>query len=539
MNKDKQRRTMRNYILYILTVTLTLITHTSCDSFLDVMPDNRTMLDSPQKIKDLLVTSYPTVNYALVTELSGDNLIDNRAENATLKTSAYDRMDTELFEWQDVSSSTGGDSPYSIWESYYQAIASANQVLEAIENLQASGDETNMDAQVGEALMIRAYSHFMLVNIFAHAYKDSVNSANDLGITYMLQPERQVTAKYTRNSVAEVYELIAKDIEKAFQLIDDDSYEVPAYHFTTAAAAAFASQFYLYKRDYEKAIAYADYVLGTGSPTSLLRSWQGVYSNAETQTNVYIAADNPANLLLLPTYSVYVRRFARYRYSLNGSSLDGTVNGAGPNWSGRPPFLDGWIWTYGQEYGLIIPKVDELFEYTDKVARIGYPHIVRTEFTTDDVLLNRAEAKIMLGQIDEAVVDLQYWNQTHKGTSALTKEKIEAFYLPSKPQFVFKFHTQEMSPDFIVTAAQKPFIDCVLHFRRLERLFEGQRWFDLKRYGIEITRKVGRERREITLKFDDENRAIQIPQDVVGAGLTPNPRFIPPLDEDLVLSLVY
>lgn len=530
---------MKKYILNIFIVLFIGVTVNSCDKFLDVMPDNRTQLDSPQKIKDLLVTSYPTVNYALTAEMSGDNFIDNRSESSTLRTDAYDRMDTELFEWSDVASSTGTDSPYYLWEGYYQSIAATNQVLQAIEKLAASGDETNMNAQKGEALILRAYCHFMLVNIFSKAYKDDDLSKNDLGITYMTKPETEVLVHYERNSVAEVYQLIAKDIEEGFGLIDDKSYQVPKYHFTKAAAAAFASQFYLYKRDYDNVIRYADIVLGANTLSASLRDWTTIYSNPENELTAYISANEPANLLLLPTYSVYARRFARYRYALNGSSLLGTVNGAGPTWSGRPPFLNGWVWTYGQEYGLVIPKTDELFEYTDKVARIGYPHITRTEFTTDDVMLNRAEAKIMKGNIDGGVADLQHWNRSHKNVTQLTRQNIVSYYTPARTTFVFKFHNTELSPNFVITDEQKPFIDCVLHFRRLERILEGHRWFDLKRYGIEINRKVGRERKDISLTYDDERRAVQIPSDVIGAGLEPNPRVLPPKDENLVLTLVY
>lgn len=529
---------MKKYIknIFLLLIIGSLLG--ACDRFLDVMPDNRTMLDSPQKIKDLLVTSYPTINYALIAELSADNLIDNRAENSLLKVDAYDRMDTELFEWLDVASSTGTDSPYFVWEGYYQSIAAANQVLQAIDQLAASGDATNMDAQRGEALILRAYCHFMLANIFAKPFKDANLSKNDLGITYMTKPETEVLVHYERNSVAEVYELIAKDIEEGYPLISDESYNVPKYHFTKAASAAFASQFYLYKRNYDKVIQYANVVLGEGDPSSLLRSWTKVYSNPEAEGLDYVSAELPANLLLVPTYSLYNRRFIRYRYSLNGSTLNHTVNGSGPTWSGRPPFLSGWIWTYGQEYGLIIPKVDEMFEYTDKVARIGYPHIIRTEFTTDDVLLNRAEAKIMKNDTVGAVIDLQYWNKSHKNVTTLTHANIKSFYVPTRTGFVQKFNNLGLSPEFIVSEEQKPFIDCVLHFRRLERIFEGHRWFDVKRYGIEITRKVGRERREISLTYDDARRAIQIPLDVIGAGLEPNPRLEPPKDGNLTLTRV-
>ena len=79
-----------------------------------------------------------------------------------------------------------------------------------------------------------------------------------------------------------------------------------------------------------------------------------------------------------------------------------------------------------------------------------------------------------------------------------------------------------MSSAFVVTPAQEPFIQCVLHFRRIETIFDGYRWFDLKRYSIEIQHAIGRSRTE-TLTFDDPRRAIQLPQEVISAGMEPNP----------------
>jgi hypothetical protein len=518
---------MMKKIIYITSILFVGVFTCSCDDFLDVMPDNRTILDTPDKIRELMVTSYPIANYALIAELSADNIIDNQApvNGIYLTGAAYDRMDTEIFEWEEVKSSQEDDSPYYLWEHYYQSIAAANHVLEAIEKLNVEGSSVNMDAQKGEALLLRAYSHFILVNIFAKTYKDSVNSSKDLGVTYITEPETKVVVQYERNSVAEVYNLIAKDIEEGLPLIDDESYDIPKYHFTTAAAHAFASQFYLYKREYNKAIEHANAVLGTGDPSPLLRNWMETYSNIETELNVYIGPQSPANLLILPTYSQYNWRFASYRYGWNGTATIGTDD-VGPTWKSRPPFLAGWLWTRNQNYGSFPAKLLYLFEYTDKVAGIGHVHSVRTEFTTDDVLLNRAEAKIMSGNIDGGVEDLQYWNVSHKGTIKLTKDTVTDFYTANKTGYVFQFHTTELSPSFTVSPEQKPFIDCVLHFRRLERLLEGHRWFDIKRYGIEITHIAGKSAKKLVLTYDDDRRAIQIPADVAGAGLTPNPRAI-------------
>ncbi|MDR0732999.1 MAG: RagB/SusD family nutrient uptake outer membrane protein [Dysgonamonadaceae bacterium] len=513
---------MKNYISLLLTALLAL----SCNDFLNELPDNRTQLDTQGKIKELLITAYPAANYALIAEFSSDNIIDNQAPvaNTSYPAGAFDRMDTDIFEWKEDITGAEEDSPYYLWSEYYQSIASANHALKAIEKLEQEGAQENMNPQKGEALLIRAYSHFMLVNIFAKTFKDAEKSATDPGIPYVTEPVNTVQPLYERNSVAKVYELIANDIEAGIDLIDDHAYAAATaqYHFNTNAAHAFASQFYLYKRDYEKVIFHADRVLGAGNPSPLLRNWYIIHNNFETEANAYVDAENPANLLIIPTTSIYSRRFFETRYGWKGPITEGNDE-AGPNWSGRHLFVSGWSGS-GGNYGYIEAKINEYFEYTDKVAEIGYAHVMRTEFTTDDALLNRAEAKIMLNRMDDAVKDLEYWTASHTATQPLTKEKITNFYRAGRAGFVFRFHTEELSPDFIVAAAQKPFVDCVLHFRRLERVLEGHRWFDLKRYGIEITHVAGASSQKITLTYDDDRRAIQIPRDVIGAGLAPNPR---------------
>lgn len=519
----------RIYIYRLLVALFAVSLFCSCDDFLDENPDNRTQLDTPEKIKNLLVNSYPEANYSVIAEYSSDNFIDNQAPNASgisYNVSAIDRMDEEIFAWEEISSSVGYDSPYVIWESFYQSIASANHAIEAVEELKNSGTTYTpkqiemLDACKGEALMIRAYCHFILVNIFSKTYKDAEKSKADPGIPYVTKPEKKVNAEYERQSVAEVYEMIEDDIEAGVNLVNNDIYTVSQYHFNESAAYAFASKFYLFKRNYDKVIEYANKVL-TQSPSAQLRDWTKNYSNVEAMANAYINQEEKANLLLIPTVSFFARRF-NYRYGSNGNALLGSINDSGPTWTGRPVFLNSWIWYYNQNYGVFIPKIFELFEYTDKVAQIGYPRVVRTEFTTDALLLDRAEAYIYQNDYTNAVRDLQAWNKSHGMSAAITANIIKGFYTSLNSDFSKEFHTTELSPEFIVTQEQKPFVDCVLHFRRLERIYEGDRWFDLKRYGIELTHYIGRSNLEKTLTYDDNRRAIQIPIDAIGAGIEPN-----------------
>jgi len=144
-------------------------------------------------------------------------------------------------------------------------------------------------------------------------------------------------------------------------------------------------------------------------------------------------------------------------------------------------------------------------------------------------LLCRAEANVFLNKFPEALADLKAFDDSRKMTgkpqSDLTDALIKSFYHSSNSLFSATFNTQLMSPDFIVTGNQKPYIDCVLHFRRLETIFDGLRWFDIKRYGIEITHKIGKDRVE-NLTWNDPRRALQIPNEVISAGMTPNLRMV-------------
>ena len=80
-------------------------------------------------------------------------------------------------------------------------------------------------------------------------------------------------------------------------------------------------------------------------------------------------------------------------------------------------------------------------------------------------------------------------------------------------------------------------IHCVLHFRRIETMFEGLRWFDIKRYGITVHHAYRDPKEDEIhhdyLQWNDPRRVLQIPQNVIDAGYPPNNRTQKlPGDED-------
>ncbi|MDE6073771.1 MAG: hypothetical protein K2F80_04150, partial [Muribaculaceae bacterium] len=91
---------------------------------------------------------------------------------------------------------------------------------------------------------------------------------------------------------------------------------------------------------------------------------------------------------------------------------------------------------------------------------------------------------------------------------------------------------KHLNPSFTIDAegsVQECMLQCCLGFRRIETIHAGLRWFDIKRYGIEIPRRIINlsevpcERTD-WLSVDDPRRAMQVPLKVRDAGFEPNPR---------------
>ncbi len=514
------------YIVLVLVLGLT-----SCN-FLDKNPDNRTEIDTKKKVRLLLVNAYNAANYGPLCEFSSDNIIDNNTPDA------YGHINTkqpfnqgynQIFAWEDVTAFSSQDSPYWIWDYCYKSIAVANQALAAINELEKQGED--LSAEKGEALLCRAYNHFILVNIFAQAYKDAEQSKSDVGIHYMTEAETEVKPAYERNSVAEVYDLIEKDLLEGLPLVSEDYYAVPKYHFNVKAAHAFAARFYLFKRDYDQVIAHANKVLGTtaSEAASVMFDAANCKDKGNIELELYAWTDvaSPSNLLILSTYSFALYGYASTscRYTFNRAPRDYTVNGAGPCWDSSFPGAS--IWRFDANFGGFFSKLYEPFEYTDKVAGIGFPHSLRREFTTGETLLCRSEAEIMKGDIAAAVSDMDVWAKGYLCTKDLTDSRITSFFKKGKNvQHTPVLHNEDMCPTWKISDAQMPYIWCVLHLRRIETLHDGMRFFDIKRYGIEIKHEIGYPVETKHLVWNDDRRAIQLPQEAILGGQKPNERVI-------------
>lgn len=511
---------MKKIFISILAVAL----FASCDSYLDTVPDNRMEIDNSDKITKLLVSAYSTNSPVMLAELSSDNVLDNGAQY-----DVYGQNSMDAYLWKDETTEES-DAVKNLWQGYYSAIASANQALEAIDKL---GNPSSLNPQKGEALLCRAYAHFCLANIFCQTY-NSNTASQVLGIPYMRRTVTEINPSDERGTLADTYANIEKDILEGLPLIDDQIYTVPKYHFNKKAAYAFAARFYLYAQQWDKTIQYANLVLGD-DPRAKLRSWKSfsqLDTDWDTRTNAYVSAKEECNLMLQTAVSnwPYVcgpytigRRYGCAQKLITSEILPGLWG------SYAQLYMAKGIWGFEQKYAL--PKFNGYFEYTDKTSGIGYLHSVNVAFSTDELLMDRAEAYVMTNQEDKAVADINSLLGTLAGVSS-TKEQIVSYYnglsymrvpLRSDDDRTIKKHLNPQGFSLPAYDDAEPLIQCVLHLRRVLSVHEGLRWYDIKRWGIEIGH-VRSGNTEDVLTVDDPRRAIQLPQEVITAGLEANPR---------------
>jgi len=487
------------YTSFCLLITATV----GCKKYLDKIPDNRATINTPEKVSQLLGTAYPQANYQAFAETMSDNVAD-------IGTNVSDAGNVirDPFYFID-SKENQQDSPEFYWYACYSAIAAANQALQTISK---AGNPNDYMAQKGEALVARAYSHFMLVNFFSKFY-DEATAASSPGIPYVTEPENVFIKQYDRKTVQYVYEMVEKDLLEGIPLIEDKVYNVPKYHFNKAAVYAFATRFYLFKKDYAKVIQYANLVVPGNNFAANLRGWNTTYRNITDVTElfkIYAKATENANLLLVETSSVWSRYYYTSRYGVDADKQEQIFPRPDPVTGGNFAFS---LYSVASDHKLV-PKINEYFVKVSVNAEIGIPYVMVPLFTVEEVLFNRAEAYAYTNNYAAAIADLN----TYANTRILNYSSSAHNITEAKINSVFG-----------TTNTRAGLIAAILYYKRAEFIHEGMRWFDILRYKLPVVHATTpNPLTGITelarLAPDDPRKVLQIPASTTLAGLEPNPR---------------
>lgn len=483
---------MKKYTIYLYLFFLTVSIGFGCNKYLDHAPDDRTKLNTPGKISELLVTAYPRGNTILLSESMSDI-------PAFVSTTGIDFVVNQNgYFWKDVEA-VDQDSPTYYWNACYTAIATANQALKAIEEMP---DPQLCAAQKGEALVARAYAHFMLVTFFSKCY-DPTTADSDLGIPYVTTPESVVFKKYDRKTVSYTYQQIEKDLLEGIPLIQD-KYTVPAFHFTKKAAYAFACRYYLFKKNMDKVIEYASLAFPANNFADNVRPWKSYagFTIQEFET-AYMNAGNPGNLLIGETVSRLARNYKRPIYSISQVRLRAIMAPVGVSFTAIPTYSNSSTFYY-------LIKYTEHFVRNSINATTGTGYTMAPLLTTEEVLLNRAEAYIMKDKYTDALADMNTLisarvTSYNPSTNNLTEAKIKTYYASA------------------TSDTKQAYLNALLDLKKAEFLHEGMRWLDILRHKLTIVHRDA-EGKEFTLNADDNRKVWQLPSEVTLSGVQQNPR---------------
>lgn len=322
----------------------------------------------------------------------------------------------DLWLWKDENPSP--TTSYFSWRSYYHAIYIANYIIEHQHEISDASAKT-VSQLVGEAYMMRAYCHFLLVNLYAEPYTHC-SPATTRGIPMMLVAD--VNAIPLSSSVEAVYQQVLSDIKEAEQRLNVDKWESGEnYRFNTVSAQALRARTYLYMGRWQEALDAAKAVISVRPELQDLNVTGGLlpdnYQSAENIMALEQFSSNLSTIINQPsTDFINMYRTGDQRRTKYYKKATSTT------------------WT--------LQKSD------------GY-----CSFRSAEAYLTAAEAACQLGDLTGAVNNYltPLW-QKRLNASALTTEQT-----------------------LVSTMTKDELLQEILDERARELAFEGHRWYDLRR----------------------------------------------------------
>lgn len=187
----------------------------SCSDFTDIQPKGKNLLSTTDEL-DMLLNNEFRYGSKDRQELCGD-MITTLQNIPTLINQPTKTRAAILISWDETNQDkmaelTASDRDYS---EYYSIIGKiANAILARVDD--ATGAASVKAQLKSEALVLRAFYHYLLVNKFAKAYNPAT-AAQDPGIPYMTE-DQDLTVSVEKLTVQQVYDRILDDVNEAIDL---------------------------------------------------------------------------------------------------------------------------------------------------------------------------------------------------------------------------------------------------------------------------------------------------------------------------------
>ena len=353
-------------------------------------------------------------------------------------------------EWQYTSTDIGLRDNFTAVTPNYRAIDRANRVLQALPKADSTraGDEVLRARLKGEALFIRAFSHFELFRYYCDNY-----SPGGMALAYMETPSLDPKA---RIEMAPYFAKISADIAEAKNLLPNNLTDIG--RATKLAAVGLQARVALYMKDWTNAIAYStEYI--NGLPLATMANFNGIWTDAN---------NNEVAFELKRTASIGTKIGSLFRGTSTkpaSTVLIGTVTWVVSDklWNSYDKVNDVRFNSYlvDEPIQIAAGRPSHLIQ---KYAGTGYvtagENVADNKiFRTAEMYLIRAEAKAETNDLAGAAADI----------NALRTARITGY-----------INETFISKDAAITA--------IMQERFKELAFEGHRFWDLRRRGLAVDR---------------------------------------------------
>lgn len=425
---------MMNKIYKTLCAAAMVLVVSSCGDFLEEKSQDELIPSSAQDLSELLMgVGYPWGNDQSMAYLylMDDNVVANYDISAESTYTWVSRL-FAAFTWQanmaDLpETATGLVGENNSYNLCYTRIMGCNAVLDQID--EASGKAEARNKVKAEALALRSYWYFNLVNLYGEPYTDNPQA---LGVPLKLTAAIEENSM-ARNTVAECYERIVSDMTQAIALMGDNTGITTDYHINVPAMYTLLSRYYLYMGEWEKSVNAASEAIKL-SPTLL--DMTTLSSAFEIPVNTF---KNPETLWQFGN-SEYVTYISYdLHFNLSQSLLS-------------------------------------CYDASDNRLNVFYSEASRNDWST--------------GEMAQGVVVYKHdsdWNSVSPGSAVRIAEaylnRAEALARQNKAEAVNDINKLRRNRIIGYSDVNRVTVDEVLQERRRELSFDYPRWFDLRRTG--------------------------------------------------------
>jgi hypothetical protein len=483
-----------NKALLSLALTGSLLV-SSCDSLLQVDPrqsiDSDGALNSPDAVDAALNSVYAKLRSA---RIYGRDLfaVADALADVGQTTSNSGRLIGEN------NNQPGAHFSAGLWQTSYAAINEANLILDGISKVQGAS-AAQLARWEGEAKFLRGLYYFNLVRVYSYMptaiYEQGVIDQGGIPVVTegVISSGVALSRQTPRSTINEVYAQIYKDLEDAKRLLGNGR---GVQYGSAPAASALLSRVALYRGDYPKVVA---------ESTAALASSVGTVLSGAAYVNGWRAPVNPESMFelrfALAEESIGVNESLQSTYTallnLTNKNAQGGWGDFIPNASVRAmfglsalqigtPATDNNNWDVNRNAdvraqlfttGNTVRGAGRQIENTKFMSKSGFAYADNVPvIRKSEMHLNRAEANFQLKNESAALTELNAFKALRG--------------LPA------------------VTLAGNALLEEILLERMKEFIGEGQRFFDLKRYGRGIVKTTP----AVVVAFDDFRILPPIPQ---------------------------